>query len=431
MKAPSSIGRYIAVQVTLLFSALIVIYSLSINKVYDWGIYDMTHYFLTLQAEELFLELKGGELEFSSERLKGGDRDTQYYLKFEQLPLIIKTLFPISHHQDGEMLQAQIPGYVYYLLPYANPNSHEFFYILHAYSDTADEYDVAIDIPELQIMLLMFVALLVFLLVRNIAMAIVKPVKKLERWASSIDPESKKHIEIKAESFRFKELQLVADRLAGSVNKLESYHQREKDFLRTLSHELRTPLAVTRAALDLLQQDTQPPLTGDALKLERMRRANNHMLATTECLLWLWSGKQRDLEVASFDVRGLVAQTVNMNQYLLQHKTVQVALKIPDGLSYTCENKLLKMVLENLVRNAFQYTQSGDVHICANEHGLEVINHYIEEDSQPQERAQNQKQAEDYGYGVGLFLVEKICEQKGWSITVTQNRGTFKVSMVF
>ncbi len=429
MKAPSSIGRYIGMQVTLLFSALIIIYSLSLNKVYDWGIFDMTHYFLTLQAEELFLELKDGELEYSNELFESADRYTQYYLKFEQLPAIIKNLFPVSHHQDGEMLQAKIPGYVYYLLPYANPNSDEFLYIFHAYSDISDEYDVAIDIPELQIMLLLFVALLVFLLVRNIAMAIVRPVKKLERWARSIDPESKRLIEIDAKSFRFKELQLVADRLAGSVNKLELYHQREKDFLRTLSHELRTPLAVTRAALDLLQQDTQQPLTGDALKLERMRRANNHMLATTECLLWLWSGKQRDLEVASFDVRELVAQTVNMNQYLLQHKTVQVVLEVADGLIYTCENKLLKMVLENLVRNAFQYTQRGDVHICASEQGLEVINNCIEEDSQTQE--QDQEQTEDYGYGVGLYLVEKICEQKGWCITVTQNPGTFKVSMVF
>ncbi len=420
MKAPSSIARYIGLQVTLLFSALIIIYSLSINKVYDWGIFDMTHYFLSLQAEEVYLELK-----YSDDLPESGDRYTQYYLNFEQFPSVIKTLFPITLHQDGEMLQAQIPGYVYYLLPYVNPRRDEFFYVLHTYSDTADEYDVAIDIPELQIMLLLFVALLVFLLVRNIAMAIVKPVKKLERWARSIDPESKTRIEIDPKSFRFKELQLVADRLAGSVNKLESYHQREKDFLRTLSHELRTPLAVTRAALDLLQQDTQQPLTGDALKLERMRRANNHMLATTECLLWLWSGKQRDLEVASFDVRGLVEQTVNMNQYLLQHKTVQLVLEIADGLIYTCENKLLKMVLENLVRNAFQYTQSGDVHICANEQGLEVINHCMEEDSQSEE------QKEDYGYGVGLYLVEKICEQKGWAITVTQNRDIFKVCMVF
>ena len=420
MKMPNSIGRYIALQVSLLFAALIVIYSLSINKVYDWGIYDMTHYFLSLQAEEVYVELKYGDTLPES-----GDRYTQYYLNYQKFPTVIKTLFPLAHHEDAVMLKAKIPGYEYYLLPYQHPRSDDFFYVLHTYSDIADDYDVAIDIPELQIMLLLFVGLLVFLLVRNIAMAIVSPVKKLERWARSINPESKQAIEIEPESFRFKELQLVADRLAGSVNKLESYHQREKDFLRTLSHELRTPLAVTRAALDLLQKDSERPLKGDALKLERMRRANNHMLATTECLLWLWSGKHRELDVSSFDVQTLVQDAVTMNEYLLQHKVVQLNIEVTPNLQFTCEKKLLKMVLENLVRNAFQYTHNGEIHIKATQEGIEVINTCLPEDTQ------YQAPQEDYGYGVGLYLVEKICEQKGWMMTVSQDDERFQVVMRF
>ncbi len=241
----------------------------------------------------------------------------------------------------------------------------------------------------------------------------------------SQNPESKQAIEIEPESFRFKELQLVADRLASSVNKLESYHQREKDFLRTLSHELRTPLAVTRAALDLLQKDSARPLKGDALKLDRMRRANNHMLATTECLLWLWSGKNRELEVCSFDVQALLTDAVAMNEYLLQHKTVQLNVEVTPDLQFSCEKKLLKMVLENLVRNAFQYTHNGDIHIKAIQEGIEVINTCLPEDNQ------YQAPQEDYGYGVGLYLVEKICEQKGWVMTVTQDDERFQVAMRF
>ncbi len=118
MKMPSSIGRYIALQVGLLFAALIVIYSLSINKVYEWGIYDMTHYFLSLQAEEVYLELKYGDT-----LPKSGDRYTQYYLNYHKFPTIIKTLFPLAHHEDAVMLKAQIPGYEYYLLPYQHPRS--------------------------------------------------------------------------------------------------------------------------------------------------------------------------------------------------------------------------------------------------------------------------------------------------------------------
>jgi len=110
---------------------------------------------------------------------------------------------------------------------------------------------------------------------------------------------------------------------------------------------------------------------------------------------------------------------------LLQHKVVQLNIEVTPNLEFTCEKKLLKMVLENLVRNAFQYTHNGDIHIKATQEGVEVINTRLPEDNQ------YQAPQEDYGYGVGLYLVEKICEQKGWIMTVAQDDERFQVTMRF
>ena len=106
-------------------------------------------------------------------------------------------------------------------------------------------------------------------------------------------------------------------------------------------------------------------------------------------------------------------------------KVVRLNIDVAPGLQFLCEKKLLKMVLENLVRNAFQYTHNGEILIKATQEGIEVINTCLKED------VQYQAPQDDYGYGVGLYLVEKICEQKDWKMTVKQSDEHFQVAMRF
>lgn len=424
MKTPDSIGRYISLQVTLLIGLLVGLYSLSINAVYQWGTYDTTHYFLSYQADKVYIEL-----EKSNEVVSGSNAEIQFFLDYADLPQKIKILFPRAQHLAGEMLVVEKKGLIFYLLPSLYPEStasspHQFFYILHVYDEVADDYDVVVDIPELMLLLLFFTLVIATFLLRNIVWSIIKPIQGLQAWAAEIKPETKDSIDFYPDEFRFKELHFVADRLASSVENLKTYHRREKGFLRSLSHELRTPLAINRAALDLLQRTSNKRLAADELKLERMRRANNHMLATSECLLWLWMGRDISQNEEAINLADMVADAISVNRYLLQKKSVKVISSIENKLVLVTEKKLMQMVVENLIRNAFQYATSGIIGISVVNREIVISNACVVDDSAEDVQVSNYS---DFGYGVGLYLVDKICKQQAWLMRVNHENDCFSV----
>ena len=417
MRAKVSIARFIALRVLLLMAVLMVIYSLTVKLVYQWGTYDNTHYFLSMEADKVFDALNQHE-----QIPLPSDKYTQYFLNHSALPQKLKTLFPTRLHFEGELLSYEQGSDILYLLPYRHPKTQQFFYIVHTFKSQDDLYEVALDISELLIALGFLTLIIVMLMVKNLAWSIVKPVRSLQQWAVTIRPGGLNRQTLNSPQLKFTELKTVADCLKESIITIENHNEQEKNFLRTLSHELRTPLAITKAALELLEKKPEDLDDGQLKKLARMRRANTNMLSTTESLLWLWSINERTLSKEAVNLSDLVQACVEVNRYLLQRKSVDIALNIPSDLSFHLEKKLLEMLVNNLVRNAFQYTEQGQITITADKHTLVVKNATSHESSFVEE-------SDDYGYGVGLYLVEKLCTQKGWLLALKRDECSFSVSV--
>ena len=89
---------------------------------------------------------------------------------------------------------------------------------------------------------------------------------------------------------------------------------------------------------------------------------------------------------------------------------------------------LVKIVVSNLVRNAFFFTASGSVHVLQNADSLTVS------DSGPgiPAKAVEQVFIRHYhdvgstGAGIGLSLVKRICDCYGWQVRLesSENQGT-------
>ncbi|HUU41677.1 MAG TPA: ATP-binding protein, partial [Desulfatiglandales bacterium] len=79
---------------------------------------------------------------------------------------------------------------------------------------------------------------------------------------------------------------------------------------------------------------------------------------------------------------------------------------------------LLRVIVDNLIRNAFQHTYDGEIKIEVNQDGLEVVNSGVVNN-----RMNNTVSlANDYqmnaGFGIGLDLVKRLCERFGWKLTI-------------
>ncbi len=232
----------------------------------------------------------------------------------------------------------------------------------------------------------------------------------LANWAEQL---SLDNLDRQPPDFRYDELNRIGARLQSAFQRIAALLEKEHRFLRNASHELRTPIAVIRANMELLERiGTDSQLQRP---LERITRASRGMQQLTETLLWLSrdSGQQPALKrMAPAD---LIDQCIEDLQYLLTDKPVEL-LRYYYSEGHN-EQSLpatpLRIVLNNLIRNAFQHTQEGDVRILLEGNRLSISNR---DNGEPEDN-------KDDSFGLGITLVQQICDKLGWPLTLVPRDG--------
>jgi len=118
-----------------------------------------------------------------------------------------------------------------------------------------------------------------------------------------------------------------------------------------------------------------------------------------------------------FSVMPLVSQAIDQQRHLLNGKFVDVEI---DDLSkpIACGHSLaFSIAVNNLVRNAFQHTLDGQgpITIHIRERMLFVTNQVSRE---ADERHTPTEASSSQGYGLGLGIVQRLCERNGWSFSL-------------
>lgn len=135
------------------------------------------------------------------------------------------------------------------------------------------------------------------------------------------------------------------------------------------SHELRTPLAIIGGAAETIVH--QLP-TGSHLmpSAERIVRTTQEMQRQLTCLLLL-SRDPQTLPLADVPLRPLFEECITRCQPRLAKKPVALTLDVPQNVHVHTNAELARSVVWNLLRNACQYTDEGEVRIAL--HGTTLI----------------------------------------------------------
>lgn len=207
--------------------------------------------------------------------------------------------------------------------------------------------------------------------------------------------------------FRYEELNRISEQLQLAFERIALLLERERQFLRHASHELRTPIAVIRANMELLDKMGVPDNL--ARPVDRIRRANHGMLQLTETLLWLSRENEAAPNVNPVHLPHLLDELSEELAYLLQDKEVSLQrIGFADIPAMALAETPLRIVVSNLLRNAFQYTAEGDVRIDLSPERLVIENR--EHGTQDIDT--------DQSFGLGLMLVKRICDRLGWTLTL-------------
>lgn len=227
----------------------------------------------------------------------------------------------------------------------------------------------------------------------------------------------------------------------------ETRHERS-EILSIVSHQMRTPLAAMRWIIETL-------LRGDAGELSREQRgyvtdlleANGRLTGLVNDMLnasRLESG-QHAAAPAATDLRGLLKEAAKEIAPLAKEKRQTLRSRLPrTPLVASVDARMFKQAVLNLLSNAVKYTpQRGRVVLEAEREG-EVARIRVQDDGigiPPGQqadifkkfyRADNAVASGAEGTGLGLYVVRKVVEQAGGTVTLESAQGkgsTFTIAL--
>lgn len=227
-----------------------------------------------------------------------------------------------------------------------------------------------------------------------------------------------------AQDFPRNEIGVLADSLEQTLTRISAFIEREQHFTRDASHELRTPITVIKGASELLL--TEQLSEQSKTLVSRIQHATISMEQVVTTLLALAREPEANNNQVSTILLPLIEETVLEFAHLLNGKDVNVEVKVPQHLSAEIPRAVLKIILANLISNAFQYTQAGKVSLTFDGKTLCIA------DSGDGSRSFNDESwntlkrgANSSGFGIGLSIVKRLCEKYQLNLSsVTSTAGT-------
>ena len=229
---------------------------------------------------------------------------------------------------------------------------------------------------------------------------------------------------VKAESFHDDEVGLLARTIEKTLKRICTFIDRERYFTGAASHELRTPITVIKGALELLEQGDLSEHSSRAMG--RIKRATIDMETTIDMFLCLSRESNDSSYCEHFEVGPLVDKAIEQQRHLLANKDITVDVKHLTNPSLLGHPQAFTIAVGNLVRNAFEHTphSQGPVSVRIDQHEVSISNHSGLEVDSPEELGQRRfRGSETQGFGLGLGIVERLCEHNGWTFTLNVNRG--------
>jgi len=148
----------------------------------------------------------------------------------------------------------------------------------------------------------------------------------------------------------------MADRLETSV-------KAQARLLNDISHELRSPLARLNVALGLSRQRSGPEAQSALERIELEANRLNELIGRLLTIARLESGDQA-MKKVSIRLQELIREIAQDADFEAQSRKCRVDVTKVDDCMVIGDPSLLRSAIENVVRNAIQYTREGtDVQI--------------------------------------------------------------------
>ena len=223
------------------------------------------------------------------------------------------------------------------------------------------------------------------------------------------------------------ELWVLAAAIKSFAERLNAFVERERNFTRDASHELRSPLTVIKMATELLDADASRLSPQARQSNERIKRCVSEMEELVNMFLLLARETEQGIQNDTVLINDIVGQELNRAQLLAGDKPITVNREEHCQLFVQGSSKVLSVLIGNLIRNAFSYTDAGHVRVriepralLIEDSGIGIEQQHVKELFQPYFRADQRQRG---GHGVGLTIVKRLSDRFHWPVQIDSQAG--------
>ena len=215
----------------------------------------------------------------------------------------------------------------------------------------------------------------------------------------------------------------IAEQLKQRTIELEYINQELETFNYAVSHDLKNPLHFIKGMSSLLlsKKRSQPLEAEDKHCLERINQSSLRMEQITQNLLNLSQVQRSQMLIEKVNLSEIALEVAAQLQQLKPTKEVKF-VAAPD-IYANADSSLIKLAMENLIGNAWKYTQNNaepsinfssrieqsQTVYCLKDNGIGFDTNEAQALFQPFQRLNNSNQFE--GAGIGLATVKRIIDR--------------------
>lgn len=228
----------------------------------------------------------------------------------------------------------------------------------------------------------------------------------------------------------------------------EKANRAKSDFLSSMSHEIRTPLnAIVGLSKDILEREKLSSATFE--DLNDIVNASNTLLEIVGNIMDITKIESEKMEINEviYNPKEEIEALFRLNKTRIGNKEINAKLVIAEDLPEELygDKYHLKSIINNLLSNAFKYTEKGEVLFnvrCITSHddcmlymscqdtGIGIKKEYIDKLFQKFERLGVERNTTTEGTGLGLAITKKLVEMLGGKINCQSQYGKGSLFMV-